>query len=110
MGQTRVVVRRALHLHWYVRELLQMIDLFVGYGLLILYTFFVLLASIALFLMIILGISIYVHEDHTVDADWRPVAVFLVVVGCVSQWFLLTRADTIIKMMWHSLPPLPFFG
>lgn len=87
-----------------------MIDLYVGYGLLILYSFYVLFMSIILWGMLGLGIMIYRNEDHTVDADWRPVAAALCIVSAVAQWFLLKSANAIITNMWHTLPPLPLFG
>lgn len=88
-----------------------MMTLYFGYGLLIFYTFLVVVMSIVLWGMLGLGVMIYRNEDHKSDADWRPVAVGLCIVSLIAQWVLLSSANTIIRTMWHSLPSLPpLFG
>lgn len=84
-----------------------MIDLYIGYGLFILYTFCVVMTSVILWLALGLAVGMYFGEDHTVDADWRPVAIAIFVVAGIAQWYLLKTADHVVRIMWHSLPPLP---
>jgi len=88
-----------------------MIALYFGYGLFILYCFLILAVSAMCWLGIGLSVLAFFNEDHNVDADWRPIAVTLCVVGLLGQWAILKTADIIIPLMWYSLPPLPpLFG
>lgn len=79
---------------------------YLGYVLFALYAICMIAGSGILWLLMGLSIAMYVTEDHTVDADWRPVAVVLFVVGAILQWYLLSAANAILPVMWHSLPPI----
>lgn len=83
-----------------------MMDIIVGYSLFSFFVAVLIVLSAILWLLKGLAIAIYWGEDHTSDADWRPLAIGIFVVCAVAQWFLLSHANIILPNMWHSLPPI----
>lgn len=80
-----------------------------GYSLFFFYVIMVVAFSAMCWLAMGLGVGIFVFEDHKSDADWRPVAVVVFLVGLVLQWALLKTANVMVPNMWHSLPSISFF-
>lgn len=85
-----------------------MMNLYVGYGLFILYLFCVVgVSAILWILMYLSGIGVVYSEQKTGIAGGRKWAVLILVVASIAQWILLSWCDHVVRIMWHSLPPLP---
>ena len=85
-----------------------MTELYVGYGLFILYTFVVVICSAILWIVMYLsGIGVVYSEQKTGIAGGRKWAVLIFVVASIAQWILLCWCNHVIRVMWHSLPPFP---
>ena len=85
-----------------------MIDLYIGYGLFILYVFCVVgVSAILWFLMWNAGVIALADPKKTGIEGFRLISAIVCIVLSAAQWVLLSWCDHVVRVMWHSLPPLP---
>lgn len=85
-----------------------MIDLYIGYGLFILYVFCVVGVSAVLWiLMYLCGLAVVGGDTKSGVGSGRKYGLIIFIVASIAQWVLLAWCDHVVRVMWHSLPPLP---
>lgn len=85
-----------------------MMDLYIGYGLLILYVFFVVcISGILWYFMFICGLAVIGGDAKTGVGGGRKYGAIIFIVAAIAQWVLLSWANHVVPVMWASIPPLP---
>lgn len=85
-----------------------MMDLYIGYGLFILYVFIVVIVSgILWYVKFLCGLAVIGGDTKTGVGGGRKYGAIVFIVAAIAQWFLLSWCDTVIRVMWHSLPLFP---